>query len=453
MNNLRVNFDRTNGRLNLSATGVTGECRVVVTYPDGIELDLGRALDAGNGYSTHVQARTDADGSYMEGMYSFLFERYEVGGNTPTSEDSGSIDLSFPDITVAVTNLSDPFAPLARLSEDTAWPDTGEWVTDTVTRDWDVSLGTRQWNGVQKQVTMYDNGYRSGQYSWSVAVTVGFDNSNGWVTATATYAADGIFDIYKPPTMEAILSLFSCLYSKVLAKDCCKDAQYEEMFDDYVAASAMLNIFVLNGQAGITQGQAELLFGSDCQPGILGILKKWGCYDSTLDESMLSAFVYCLCSSSGGGGTAATTEGYFAGAGCWIVSDATDDDDRWEFSKSSGVGTFTQNLAGSRIFGGTVRGTQAESTYNADGATSSFKLVIPVPGENANEGYASLLLANCDVFAAQASDPTVSARYTKRYGDVEVSIEDISDGTISFVFANIGSILSGGWAIVFRTPY
>lgn len=456
MNNLRVVFDKVDSLLSLSDSEEQDECRVVITYPDGTVQDLGKILKASNDWSYSLASRTDSDGNYLEGTYSFLFERYDVGGTVPTITDTGSFELAVTARVPDVTETKDVFTPLLRLTDDTDYDDIdGVWTIDTVSRAWNASNETHYYGpGVQQSLTLYDAGYFTGDYEYTFRYVAAYHHDNGWISTRLEADVNGSFTINNPVMLPELAALFTCLWTKILAKDCCKDAAYDLMVADYQLAVAMSHHFILNGQAGVTGTiQNNLLFGSDCNPGILGLLKRWGCEDATIEETLLSTYDWCLCETEGGGGGSFEQEGYDAGNGCWLVSDAIDDDDRWTFAKSSGIGTFTQNLAGSKIFGGNVTGTAGDATYTANLATQSFRLEIPVPGENANTGYANLLMANVDVFASHPADPTPAAPYTKRYGDVDVRLEDISDGKISFAFAGIGATLSGGWTIVFKLPY
>lgn len=440
-------------------TEETGEVRVVVTYPDGIPRDFGKALKASTDWTLTAPVRTDSDGNIMQGAYSVLVERYDVGGSTPTSSLTEEFELSYARPKPVVTKEIDPFSPSARLVDSTDYTTAGsEWSVGTPLRIWSANNGfTKYWTGVQSVLSLLHSGLTwTGKYSYSFSYNAGFTHSNGWLSLTIeSPTEEGSFVVNNPVMLEEIYALMSCLFAKMKAKECCKDASYVRMKEDYIYASSLLFNFVLGGQAGNTAQLADILNGTDCQDGILTILKRWGCYDETIAELAISSYDFCLCDTggSGGGGTAFQQEGYSAGNGAFVVSDATDDDDRWEFSVTSGVGRFTQNLAGSKIFGGTIRGSSGISVYDANGATQSFKLVIPVPGENCNEDYATLLLANTDVFSSHPANPTPSSPYVKQYGNVEIRLEEISDGELSFSFVNIGQTLSGGWTIVFKLPY
>jgi len=455
MNNLRVTFDKTDTQLLLSDSLETGECRVVITYPDGIVQDLGKILKLSNDWAYSLASRTDLFGNYMEGEYAFLFERYDVGGTTPTSTDSGTFTLSVDAVTPEVTVTNDSLTPSLRLTDSTDWNAEidGVWTIDTLLRIWNAQNGLHYFGpSSQATLSLFDSGYFTGTYTYTITADTAYNHENGWVSVKLSSETSGEFIVKQPVMLPEILALLNCLYAKIIAKQCCKDATYDEMQSDYIKASAMFSSFVLNGQADITSSQASLLFGSDCELGILGILRKWGCYDDTLTEAQLASYDYCLCDTGGGGGTVASREGYDAGNGCFLTSDATDDDDRWTFAVASGIGSFTQNLAGSRIFGGTVRGDDSTATHTSNSATNSFKLNVPVPGELANLGYASALLASTSVWSSPNSDPTAAAPWVLDEGSVQKRIVGIASGVISFVFAGIGATYPDGWAITFETP-
>lgn len=451
---VRITFDERDMTTTFTDTVETGEVRVVVTYPDEIVRDLGKSLKASTDWMLSIPARTDLLGNIMQGTYTVLVERYNVGGTTPTGSETASFDLAYDKLPVTVTESWDVFTPSFRLTDATSYTRPNFISVAPLSRLWTARNGTHEWSQASSSfLTLYDGGYFAGEYEWSLRVAI-TSAMNDFVVIISEEVVTGTKTIKSPIMLEEIYALMGCLFGKMKAKECCKDASYERMKSDYIYASSLLFNFVLGGQAGNTAQLADMLNGTDCQDGILTILKRWGCYDETIASTAISAYDFCLCSDSGtGGGGSFQQEGYDAGNGCWLVSDATDDDDRWTFSKSSGVGTFTQNLAGSKIFGGTIRGTAGDATYNANGATMSFKLVIPVPGESANVDYASLLMANMDVFSSHPANPTPSSPYVKQYGSVEIRLESISSGLLSFSFVNIGETLSGGWTIVFKLLY
>lgn len=456
MNNLRIVFDKVDNLLSLSDSLGQDECRVVITYPDSIEHDLGKVLKASNDWAVSIPSRTDSDGNYMEGLYSFLFERYDVGGTTPTATDSGEFTLDIDAKIPAITETLDPFTPSLLLTDSTDWDTIDNvWTVATLLRTWNATSGAHVFGpSLQPSIQLYDSGYHTGDYTYTFDTTTKYDHDNGWVSARLYLSVAGAFTINKPLMLPEIAALFNCLFTKILAKNCCKDATYDEMVSDYNMAMSMSQNFILNGQSGITGAiQSSLLFGSDCNPGILGLLRKHGCEDTTVEDTLLSAYDWCLCESDGGGGgVVASREGYESGTGCFITSDATDDDDRFTSAVASGVLTFTQNRAGSRIFGGTVRGDSGSATHTSNGATNSFKVVLPIPGENCNLGYATALLGDVNVWSAPASNPTAASPWVKDEGSVQKRLVDISSGTISFVLAGIGATYPSGWAITFETP-
>jgi hypothetical protein len=282
MNNLRVTFDKTDNQLLLSDSLETGECRVVITYPDGIVQDLGKILKLSNDWAYSLASRTDLFGNYMEGEYAFLFERYDVGGTTPTSTDSGTFTLSVDAVTPEVTVTNDSLTPSLRLTDSTDWNAEidGVWTIDTLLRIWNAQNGLHYFGpSSQATLSLFDSGYFTGTYTYTITADTAYNHENGWVSVKLSSETSGEFIVKQPVMLPEILALLNCLYAKIIAKQCCKDATYDEMQSDYIKASAMFSSFVLNGQADITSSQASLLFGSDCELGILGILKKWGCYD------------------------------------------------------------------------------------------------------------------------------------------------------------------------------
>lgn len=429
-----------------------GENTLVVTYPDEIPQTFDKGLKAANDWTITIPARTDIFGKIMQGEYTFALTRYDVGVPTATGTQTESFTLSYADIPLVVTELFDVFTPTFSLTDSTGYDRTG-WATGSQNREWEASAGPHSWTSGYDTFLLTDGGFYSGEYVWSLLANITYNHENGFVVLVTSQTASGSETVNAPIMLPELAALFNCLYAKIIAKNCCQDSDYDLMLADFNLASAMSNIFVLNGQAGITgTAQSTLLLGSDCNLGILGLLAKWGCSDATIEDTLLSAYDWCLCADSGGGGTTADRDEYEAGTGCWVSSDAIATGEKFTFAKASGVGTFTQNLAGSRIFSGTVQGTSADATHTSNSATDSFKLVIPVHGANANLGYATALWSAIQVWAAPQAAPTATAPWVMDEGAVQKRMVDIGSNTISFVFAGIGATYPAGWAVTWACP-
>lgn len=460
---VRITFSEVDMTTTFTDTVETGEVRVVVTYPDEIVRDLGKSLRASTDWMLSIPARTDLFGNIMQGTYEVLVERYDVGGTVPVFTETESFGLSYEKLPVTVSGTWDIFTPNFRLTDSTVYERPGFLTTAPFTRLWTARNGAHEWSLASLFfLTLYDGGYFTGEYEWSLEVAIISTMNNDYVDLITKEVVSGTKTINLPPMLEEIYALMGCLFGKMKAKECCKDASYERMKSDYIYASSLLFNFVLGGQAGNTAQLADMLNGTDCQDGILTILKRWGCYDETIGDTAISAYNFCLCGTGGGGSETpvALPGGYLAGtrsgpSSAWIASDATDDDDQWTYAVASGVGTFTQNLAGSRIFGGTVLGDSSTAAHTSNGATNSFKLVLPIPGlaSLGNLAFASALLANVQVWAAPQASPTASAPWVLDEGSVQKRIVDISSGTVSVVFAGIGATYPSGWAITFKMPY
>lgn len=446
MTDFRVDFDEAEMTITFTDDTGAGENKVVVVYPDGIEQDFGKILTTANNWTLQLPARTDIFGRLMQGDYTFTLTRYDVGNPMATGTQTDTFTLSYEDIPIVVTEVFDVFTPTFSLTDGTDYERNG-WTLGGQSRLWNVVNGAHEWESLQSSVILTDGGFYTGPYTWDLRANVGYTNENGYVTLTTHQTVSGSETITKPLMIPEIAALFNCLYAKIIAKNCCKDATYEEMLADFNLASAMANIFVLNGQAGVTgTAQSTLLLGSDCNLGILGLLAKWGCSDATIEATLLSAYDWCLCDTGGGEG-AVNWESYEAGTNCRITSDATATADRWTYSSANGIGTFAQNLAGSRIFGGTIWGDE-----NTDDVNTNFTVTIPIPGENCNLGYATALLAQVQVWGAPAAEPAPNAPWVLDMGNVQRRIVLIGSGEVTYSFISIGSEYAAGWAITFKTP-
>lgn len=450
---VRIVFDERDMTTTFTDTVETGEVRVVVTYPDEIAHDLGKSLKLSTNWMAQVPSRTDSSGAIMKGTYTVLVERYDVGGTTPTDTETVTFDLAYEPIG-EVTETWDIFAPLFRLTDSTTYSRSGYLTVAPQSRLWTASAGTtHEWELEDlNALSLYDGGYYTGEYEWTLNLAITSVMDNNYVEVISEEVITGTKTIKNPPMLEEIYALMACLFGKMKAKECCKDASYEKMKDDYIYASSLLFNFVLGGQAGNTTQLSDILNGTDCQDGILTILKRWGCYDDTITDTAIAAYDFCLCSEGGGAGTGDAREAYDAGNGCYITSDATETADKWTCGVASGVATFTQNLAGSRIYGGTIRGDSSTATHTSNTTTNSFKLVLPIPGTSVNTGYASALLAGINVWSAPSANPTASAPWVLDEGSVQKRITDISSGTVSVVLAGIGATYPDGWAITFELP-
>jgi hypothetical protein len=460
MTEFRVTFDEVAKLLYFKDTAEVGETQVIVKFPDGITVDYGRTLTTTNDWFKSVLSRQDLFGDLMQGEYTFTVKKYNVGGTVLNSEETESFTLSYVSVAPEVTETVNPFAPIINLADTTPYADLGlEWEISTLLRIWRANNGfTKSWTSLQESFNLTSGGTWTGNYTYTFEYNAGYNHENGWIILKNKSNTSGSFVVNTPKMLPEISALLQCLYGKITL--CCDNAQKQEMLDDYVLATSIMHNFVLAGQSSTVGDNVldsatvtEMLTGTDCKPGILSILKKWGCADDgTIAETLLSAYDWCLCGTSeGGGGAAATRQGYIAGDRCYITSDATDDDQRWEFQRSAGVGTFTQNLAGSRIFGGTIRGNLADSAYNSNGATTSFKLTLPIPGELCNIDYESALLGFVNCHAAHDGEPTDSEPWVLDQGSVQIRLVGIGDGEVSYAFANIGSEL-GDWVINFLIP-
>jgi hypothetical protein len=460
MTSFRVTFDEVAKLLYFKDTAEVGETEVIVKFPDGITVPYGRTLTTANNWLKSVLSRQDLFGNLMQGEYTFTVKKYNVGGTVLNSEETESFTLSYVSVAPEVTETVNPFAPIINLADTTPYADLGlEWEISTLLRIWRANNGfTKSWTSLQESFNLTSGGTWTGNYTYTFEYNAGYDHENGWVILKNKSNTSGSFVVNTPKMLPEISALLQCLYGKITL--CCDNAQKQEMLDDYVLATSIMHNFVLAGQSSTVGDNVldsatvtEMLTGTDCKPGILSILKKWGCADDgTIAETLLSAYDWCLCDTGGGGGEPSTAVrgAYNAGNGAYIVSDAIDDDQQWTFAVASGVGTFTQNLAGSIIFGGTIRGDASTASHTSNGATNSFKLVLPIPGSGVNAGYASALLATVQVWSAPDADPTALAPWVLDEGSVQKRITDISSQTVSFVFTGIGATYPDGWAVTFE---
>lgn len=234
----------------------------------------------------------------------------------------------------------------------------------------------------------------------------------------------------------SILALISCFQTKRNLLSC-DHAQYDAMTADYELIMSLYGQFVSNGQAAITLGQEDIL------KELLKLLKKWGCQNDAILDEPLSSVNWCLC---GGGGASIGKYTYSAGNEAMV---STTVDAAASFTKSGGVGTFT--MSSGILLGGTVRGLASDAIYNSNGATDSFKLVIPV--KNADYAYATLIVPLIQVWdTSNSSGISDTFPLVLDMGAVQRRIVDISSETISIVFTGIGAMYPSGWAITFVTP-
>lgn len=235
--------------------------------------------------------------------------------------------------------------------------------------------------------------------------------------------------------IQSILALLNCLQAKRQSLTC-NSSQYDAISADYELAMSLFTQLVSNGQADITAGQEDLL------KELLKVLKRWGCQNDSILNTDLSMVDWCLCGGSGGGGKST----YSAGNGAMVSSSVNN---AVTFSKVNGVGTFT--VSSGFLLGGTVRGLLSDSTYDSNGATNSFKLVIPV--KDASVSYATLLCSQVQVWdASNGGSQSDALPMVMDSGAVQKRIVDISNNTVSIVFAGIGSVYQGGWLITFVNP-
>jgi hypothetical protein len=235
--------------------------------------------------------------------------------------------------------------------------------------------------------------------------------------------------------ISSILSLISCLQAKRLLMTC-DHAQYDAISADYELIMSLFTQLVNNGQAGITSGQEDIL------KELLKLLKKWGCQNDSILDEPISTVNWCLCGSGASGGKFT----YGAGNGAMVSSTVNA---AASFSKSNGIGTFA--VTSGFLLGGTVTGTAADATYDSNGATNSFKLVIPV--KDASVSYATLLASLVQVWdTTNSSNITDAFPLVMDMGAIQKRIVDVSSNTVSIVFTGLGSVYQGGWMITFVNP-
>lgn len=476
MTNFRVTFDEVARLLYFKDTAEVGETQVIVKFPDGITVDYGRTLNVANDWLLGVLSRQDLAGKLMQGEYEFTVKRYNVGGTVLNGTDTGTFTLAYSNVTPSVTESIDLFTPRIALSDDTDYGRLGlEWSISTVLRIWRADNGfTNTWSSVQPSVVLINGGTWSGNYAWTFEYNAGYDHSNGWVVLKNKSNASGSFAVKKPPMLPEISALLLCLYNKIEA--CCDNAQKDEMLADYVLANSIMHSFVLAGQAstvgGNTLDSATMLLmlnGSECKPGILSILKKWGCADDgTIAETAISAYDFCLCSSPSvppTGDTYIEPMYHDAGNGCIIRTDGyTDPDANWQFLNTFGTGRFIlgpNQVDRVKIHGGRVFGDASISTYNSNGATDSFLLKIPfITYDGSNDVIINeyqvpekVIVNMPQVWAKSGDFPTENAPWVLDAGSVQVRFVELGQsGVLSYVFAGIGATYPNGWMITFTTP-
>lgn len=449
MARLRVAFDETTGMVTFSnaippALPPDVSLTVTIYYPDGFVQTLPLVLNTGNSYQYSMRYRRGQDGRLLTGAYRFTAQGYDGDEEPSGSLFDRSVDISLPGQLVVSQDLR-PLEPYLSLSDDTVHSLDGYTLQGSVSRSWEWERGSDSGTGINQEFPLSLGGaYYSGTYSWSLSVTASFSKGDDMTSLVTERSISGELTVENPIMIPQIQELLNCLLSKFIDSDCCDTAAAKRQKDDYQCAVSIFHSFIVNGQAGITDGQTERL------SKILAILRKHGCVDDgTIADTLLSAYDWCLCDEGGGGG--GSRGEYAIGTGVFISTDAPEGSGGFTYSAAAGVGTITQVNSGVRIFTGTVSGDSDDATHTSNGATDSFKLVLPTSGA-VNTSYLNAMLAGISVWGAQQSNPTASNPWVKDAGSVQVRITDISSNSISIVFAGIGATYPSGWAVNFICP-
>ena len=188
---IRITFDERDMTTAFTDGPETGEVRVVVTYPDGIAHDLGKCLSQSTNWQQKVPSRTGADGNIMQGVYSVLVERYDVGGTAPVGSEVGTFTLEYSPI-ASVSENWDIFTPIFRLTDSTTYQRNGYLTTAPQTRAWTASNGQHQWSlPSQAFIELYDGGYFTGTYQWSLTVDISSVMDNNYVEVISRETISG----------------------------------------------------------------------------------------------------------------------------------------------------------------------------------------------------------------------------------------------------------------------
>lgn len=415
---------------------------IVIEYPDGIVQDLGQILTAANSHSFSMPFRAGVNGRPMEGQYRFTVTDYISDSIVAGPEVYESV-VSLP-AAVEISEDIRVLEPYVGLSDDTDYATAGWSIDIAVTRSWSYTRGAVLDYGTGVDFPFsYGGIFYSGEYDWTFESVLTYKRDT-FLFLIAKNVASGSVAVTSPPMLSEIQVLINCLLSKFINEDCCENALAAEQKETYIYVTSLFESFIVNGQAGITDGQQDRL------DKILATLRKYGCADDgTIADVSLGAYDWCLC--EGGGGGFGTRDEYLIAPGVWISSDAVEEVDKFTYAAAGGVGTITQVLADSRIFTGTIVGDAGDATYTSNGATDSFKLVIPTHGD-ANASYLSAFLATVAVWSAPQATPTDSAPWVKDAGSVQVRVTGITANTISIVFTGIGATYPSGWAVTFVCP-
>lgn len=416
---------------------------LTIVYPDGIIQDFSSsvsspALSASNGFTLEQGLRTDADGAVLSGEYSFIYSAYD--DTTLIQTITRTVTYGYTPKVLAISQNIDTLTPNLSVTDATDYNESGYAVT--VTRSFSYSAedihATNYISGAETVDLVVLGEFYSAEYEVSLTTELIYNNTdNTWFNILDEATKTININVYKPLMIPEILALINCLYAKRKAMDCCQDAQYDLISADYELVMGLFSNFVTNGQADITSGQSDLL------TEMLAIFKKWGCADDgTIADEALSGYDWCLCD----GGSGAGKYNYSAGNGAMVSSTVNND---VTFSKTSGVGTFV--AATGHLLGGVVRGVAADATYDSNGATQSFKLVIPV--KDASLSYATLLCGTVQVWdAANSGSISDATPLVKDEGAVQTRIVGIGSNTVSIVVTGIGATYSAGWLITFVNP-
>lgn len=414
-----------------------------IVYPDGITQDfsssaLSPALSASNDFMLEQALRTDVDGAVLSGEYRFIYSAYD--GATLIQTITRQVTYGYVPKVLSISENIDTLTPDLSVTDATDYSESGYDVTVNRTFSYSAEeIDTADYISGSETVTLAVLGeLYSAEYEVRLTAELIYNNTDDpWFNILDEATKTITINVYKPLMIPEILALINCLYAKRKALDCCDDAQYDLISADYELVMGLFSNFVTNGQADITSGQSDLL------AEMLAIFKKWGCADDgTIANEALSGYDWCLCDSGGSGGK----YNYSAGNGAMVSSTVNND---VTFSKSSGVGTFV--AATGHLLGGVVRGVAADATYDSNGATQSFKLVIPV--KDASVSYATLLCGTVQVWNATNSGSISDAEpLIKDEGAVQTRIVGIGSNTVEIVVTGIGATYSAGWLITFVNP-
>lgn len=414
-----------------------------VTMPDGIVRQYGSVsspfLDDGNAFYNEFDLQVDLAGNVYEGLYTFNYTFIESGGGQSTIQKKHSFKNNIK--TISTSNAIDPFVPSFTITDETDYSVSG--YTETVVRRWSSLFSIVEISHTSSDDSFnmsYLGRYYSGIYDLSLQSDLSL--IDGWFRIFASYFYTEEIIIKQPMELSALIALIKALKTKRDSFLVCSDAQYNNIQADFERLMSLFNLFISSGQAALTDDLDEYI------DEIVKILQRWGITGvDAVVAAAISQYDFFPNDPNAPVGSGDTRLVYSAGNGCMVSGTALG----ITFAKNSGVGTFT--VASGRLMGSSVSGTAGDATYNSNGATNSFKLVVPVGSANANIGYATLLASLVQIFeTANQGSVTDATPLVKDAGAVQTRIVAIGSNTISLVFTGIGSTYSGGWAISFITP-